>query len=316
MFNTLMDLIGLRIDDNSIKEFMENNGFKYPSKPIISNKASDTSYWIQNRKLGIDLLFSAITYLDNYPLIPGDRKGSFIPILSNVRWYGNKSKTVFPLGLEFNHHLDTLKEKLSEPKMGDYDIPAAFLSNGGGEILDSWSSRLDSRDIGWGIELNGDQTICEFSLGLGGGSYIFLLYDQWMYQTFESFLTAQNFDRTIDLIFLQWAIEKDLISGGKLPVVEWVHTLNRGYVTDRDFSAEYEFINAYINNLSGYDILYRKDIAYAFLKTRTLKNNYLGEDAMAILNKVVYNEENYVIVKAIIDRRFEEYKKHQFSKSK
>lgn len=137
-----------------------------------------------------------------------------------------------------------------------------------------------------------------------------------MHQTFESFLSDQNFSRTIDLIFLQWAIEKDLVIGGKLPVVEWVRTLNSGYVIDRDFSAECDFISSYINNLSGYDILYSKDIAYSFLKSKALKNNYLGEDAMAILNKVTYDETNYEIAKAIIDRRFEEYKKHQFSKSK
>lgn len=45
MFNTLIDLIGLRIDDDRIKEFIENYGFKYPSKPFISNKAYETSYW-------------------------------------------------------------------------------------------------------------------------------------------------------------------------------------------------------------------------------------------------------------------------------
>jgi hypothetical protein len=89
------------------------------------------------QKLGIDILFSAVTYLEKYPLMPGDRKGIFVPMLSDVRWYSNKSKTAFPLGLDFNHSVGTLKEKLSVSKPGDHNIPDAFLKNDGGEIIDS-----------------------------------------------------------------------------------------------------------------------------------------------------------------------------------
>lgn len=78
MFNTLASLAGLRIDDSRIIAFIEKYGFKYPKKPFISNRSSETSYWIENKKIGIDLLFNARNYLDNYPLIQGDKKGVFV----------------------------------------------------------------------------------------------------------------------------------------------------------------------------------------------------------------------------------------------
>ncbi|PSL30978.1 hypothetical protein [Chitinophaga ginsengisoli] len=330
MFNTLKDLVGLRIDDEKIISFIENNGFKYPKKPFISNRGTDTSYWVENKKLGVDLLFEARIYLDNFSLIQGDKKGIFVPALSIVRWYNNKSKTEFPLGLDFNADFESLKMKLGEPTLKSSEISPIWLNDDGSESFYRWKKPLDDKkDIVWGLEFNDSQIIKYFSLELDTAKPLFHFYYEWLYESFETFLSSKNFYRTADLMFLQWAIEKDFvktneqqsaiskdIKEGKLPATEWVRILKRGYVTEEDFSAEVPFIHAYIMNLSGHDILFTRDVAYSFLENAELKDNYFGKAAEEQLNKIVYNEGNYAKVKSIIDKRLAEYKEHKFSKSK
>ncbi|SHM73186.1 hypothetical protein [Chitinophaga sp. CF418] len=330
MFNTLKDLAGLRVDDDKIISFIEKNGFKYPKKPFISNRSTDTSYWVQNKKLGIDLLFEAKIHLDNYPLIQGDKKGIFVPVLSSVRWYNNKSNTEFPLGLDFNADFESLKMKLGEPTLKSSEISPVWLNDDGSESFYRWKKPLDNeKDIVWGLEFNDSQTIKYFSLGLNNAMPLFHFYYEWLYERFETFLSSKYFYNTAHLMFLQWAIEKDLvktdeqkltiakdIKEGKLPVTEWVRLLKRGYMLEDDFSAEKPFTHAYIKNLSGHDILYTQDVAFSFLESAELKENYFGEAATKQLNEIAYNESNYEIVKSIIDKRLAEYKEHKFSKSK
>lgn len=330
MFNTLTNLIGLRIDDERIKAFIENNGFKYPKKPYISNRASDNSYWVENKKLGFDLLFNIQNYNQHYPLIQGDKKGIFVPVLSSVRWYNNKSNTTFPLGLNFGADFESLKTKLGGPTLKSSDISPVWLNDDGSESFYRWQVFLDEeKSLVWGLEFNDKQTISNFSLGLKYSMPLFNLYYEHLYNTFDHFIASASHYKTADLMFLQWAIERDLvqtdeatsaivkdIKEGKLPVTEWIRALNRGYVLKEDFSAEHPFIHAYINNLSGHDVLYGRDFAFSFLKTAELKDNYFGAEATKQLNEVVYDKDNYNIIKAVIDGRLAEYKDHKFSKSK
>lgn len=330
MFETLASLTGLRIDDARIIEFMEKNGFKYPKKPFISNRSTDTSYWVENKKLGIDLLFSVQTYLDNYPLIQGDKKGVFIPMLTNVRWHNNKSGTAFPLSLDFSYKFDALKEKLGEPTLKSSDISPVWLNEDGSESFYRWRIAVDNeKDIVWGLQFDDDQTIRDFMLGLKYESPVFELYYALLYGNFETFQASQDNYKTTSLMFLQWAIERGLVKTndvtaaitnavkeGKSPVIEWVRALGRGHILVDDFTAEQRFIWAYIKNLSGHDILYTRDFAHLFLGTAELRNNYFGEAARKQLNAVAYNEENYGKVKSLIDSRLAEYQSHKFSKSK
>jgi hypothetical protein len=330
MFETLANLTGLRIDDNRIIAFMEKNGFKYPKKPFISNRSTDTSYWVENKKLGVDLLFSAQTYLDNYPLVQGDKKGVFVPMLSNIRWYNNKSGTEFPLALDFSCNFETLKAKLGAPTLKSSDISPIWLNDDGSESFYRWKISLDDeKRIVWGLQFDDDQTIREFTLGLKYENPLFELYYGWTYEKFETFLALEGSYKTTTLMFLQWAIEKDLVKTneatavatsavkeGKLPIIEWVRVFGRGYILDDDFTAEQRFIRAYVKNLSGHNILYTQDFAHLFLETAELKENYFSEAARKQLNAVAYNEANYQIVKELIDRRLDEYQKHKFSQSK
>lgn len=330
MFTTLTSLIGLRIDDSKIIEFLETHGFKYPKKPFISNRSTDTSFWIQNKKLGIDLLFNARNYLENYPLIPGEKKGIWVPVLASARWYNNKSKTEFPFNVDFDHNFETLKAKLGEPTQKSSDISHIWLNDDGSESWYRWKLPVDNeRSIVWGLEFSDDQTIRDFSLGLPYKSPAIDLYSEWSNETFDSFVKQQEYHKTAYLMFLQWTIENDLvitnektepivkaIKAGQSPVTEWVHVLNRGYVLEDDFSDHQKFIYRYIHNLGSYDILYTRDVAYTFLKDDALKQNYFGKEATDQLNAIDYNASNYAIVKSMIDKRLAEYKEHSFKQSK
>lgn len=330
MFNTLSDLIGLRIDDERIIDFMEKNGFKYPKKPFISNRSTETSYWVENKKQGVDLLFGTETYLENYPLVQGDRKGVFVPVLYQARWYNNKSKTVFPSGLDFDHDFESLKAKLGEPTMKSSDITPTWLNDDGSESFYRWKIETDAaRDINFGLEFTDDQKIADFTLGLKYHRPLIHLYYSRFYETFDTFLKASGFYRMAYLMFLQWGIDRDLIQikettlpvardvkERKVPVTEWVRAMNRGYILEDDFVAEKAFVHAYMHRLSGHDILYTQDVAYAFLESAELRQNYFGKAAEAQLNAIVYNEENYEKVRSIIDMRLAEYKAHKFAQSK
>lgn len=330
MFQTLTSLAGLRIDDSRIVEFLEKNGFKYPKKPFISNRSTDTSYWLQNKKLGIDLLFNARNYLENYPLIQGDKKGVWVPVLASVRWYNNKSKTDFPFNIDFSHDFETLKAKLGEPTLKSSDISPVWLNDDGTESFYRWRLPLDNeRSIVWGLEFTDDQTIKDFTLGLPWQKPVFEFYYEWYNENFDSFVKQQEFYKTAHLMFLQWTIENDMVKTNEgnsitaqaiakdyLPVTEWVRVLKRGYMVEDDFSANQHFIYSYVHNLGSNDILFTRDVAHTFLKDDALKQNYLGKEAAEQLNAIYNNDENYAIVKSIIDKRLAEYTAHKFKQSK
>lgn len=284
MFETLISLLGLQIDNEKILAFLDANGFKYPKKPFISNRSTDTSYWVENKKLGIDLLFDARTFLDAYPLIQGDKKGVFVPVLRNVRWYNNKSNTSFPKGITFSDSFDELNAKLGAPTLKSSEISPVWLNDDGTESFYRWSLPL-GKDITWGPQFDDDNEIRDISLGLTYHNPLFYFYDEMQYQTLKEPTSAYDI---ANLQFIQWAIDRQLISG-HTTAMGWLQHINRGYIVEDDFSAEKQFIHAYINNLSSFDILYSRDAETT------------GGD--------------YAQIKQMIDNRLEEYNIHKFSKS-
>jgi hypothetical protein len=330
MFETIANLIGLRIDDEKIIAFMEKNGFKYPKKPTISNRSTDTSYWIENKKLGIDLLFDARNYLVNYPLIPGERKGIFIPVLKMARWYNNKSKTVFPHNLDFDHRFDEITAKLGAPTIKSSEIAPTWLNDDGSESFYRWKIPvLEEKDVFLTLEYRDDDSIDDFRLGLKHVMPIFLFYSNWVYQDYDDLVKMKDFHTRADLHFLRWSIENDLvrtdestaatiqsIKEGKVLAREFIKVLNRGYLEEDDFSSEGRFVRQYIQNLSGHDILYTRDVAFLFLETAEQRQNYLGAAAISVLNEVPDNEETYQTIRSLLDRRLAEYRAHQFKQSK
>src|SRR6478735_4892199 len=218
MFTTLTSLAGLRIDDERIKDFLEKNGFKYPKKPFISNRSSDTSYWIQNKKLGLDLLFNARNYNEKYPLIQGDKKGVWVPVLASARWYNNKSKTEFPENVDFDHDFNTLKTKLGEPTQKSSDISHTWLNDDGSESWYRWRLPLDNeRSLVWGPEFGDDLTVNNFMLGLPYHNPVFEFYYEWHNENFESFVKRKDWHQTAHLMFLQWTIDNNMVTTNENP---------------------------------------------------------------------------------------------------
>jgi hypothetical protein len=284
MFETLTSLLGLTIDNEKIISFLEANGFKYPKKPFISNRSTDTSYWVENKKLGFDLLFDARTYLDAYPLVQGNKKGVFIPVLRSIRWYNNKSNTSFPQGVTFTDSFDALQTKLGAPTLKSSEISPTWLNDDGSESFYRWRLPI-GKDITWGPQFNDDNEVRDISLSLKYQNPLFRFYDEMQYQALKEPTSA--YDRA-NLHFIRWAIDRHLISG-HTTAMSWLQHINRGYILENDFSAENKFIHAYINNLSSFDILYARDAETT------------GDD--------------YEQVKQMIDKRLEEYNIHKFSKS-
>nr|WP_295874755.1 hypothetical protein [uncultured Chitinophaga sp.] len=318
MFNTLVNLMGSAIDSTDIVAFLEQHGFKYPKKPFISNRSTETSYWIENKKLGIDLLFNAQPYLEAYPLVQGNKKGVFVPRLASARWYNNKSSTTFPGQVDFSNTFAQLNASLGAPTLRSSEISPVWLNDDGSESFYRWRVPIGTQQyVSWGPEFTDEQIVKDIVLSLDYRSPLFHLYYEMTYGTFDQFAREQNYYKTSYLVFLQWALDKKLINGGGFTsALDWVRHLNRGYVTVEDFATEHPFINAYIQNLSGYDVLYDRDLAFAFLTEPALRDNYMGAAAKAVLDAVPFDREHYDTVVPLLDRRREEYQEHQFAKSR
>ncbi|QJB31522.1 hypothetical protein HF324_09125 [Chitinophaga oryzae] len=318
MFNTLVPLMGSAIDSAAIITFLEQHGFKYPKKPFISNRATDTSYWIENKKLGIDLLFNAQPYLEIYPLIQGAKKGIFVPRLVTARWYNNKSSTIFPGQVDFHDSFERLNTALGAPTLKSSEISPVWLNDDGSESFYRWRIPVDKqRQISWGPEFTDEQLVKDIVLGLDYRNPLFHLYNEMTYGTFDQFAKEQSYYKTSYLIFLQWALDRKLIAGaGFTSALDWVQHLNRGYVTEEDFAAEHRFISAYINNLSGHDVLYNRDLAHTFLEEPALKDNYMGAAAKTVLDAIPFDRKHTDIVTPLLDRRLKEYQEHAFARSR
>lgn len=318
MFNTLVSLMGSAIDSADIITFLDQHGFKYPKKPFISNRSTETSYWIENKKLGIDLLFNAQPYLAAYPLVQGNKKGIFVPRLVSARWYNNKSSTTFPDQVDFNATFEHLNTVLGAPTLKSSEISPIWLNDDGSESFYRWRIPVDKqKNISWGPEFTDEKIVKDIVLGLDYRNPLFHLYNEMGYGTLDQFVKEQNFYKSSALMFLQWALDRKLIAGiGHASALNWVQTLNRGYVTVEDFTTEHTFIKAYIKNLSGHDVLYDRDLAFTFLKEPALRNNYLGASATAVLDAIPFDQEHYNIASALLDRRQKEYQEHKFAKSR
>lgn len=318
MFNTLVSLMGSAIDSADIITFLEQHGFKYPKKPFISNRSTETSYWIENKKLGIDLLFDAQPYLAAYPLLQGNKKGIFIPRLVSARWYNNKSSTTFPDQVDFSATFEHLNASLGAPTIKSSEISPIWLNDDGSESFYRWRIPVNKQqNISWGPEFTDEQIVKDIVLGLDYRNPLFHLYNEMEYGTLEQFVKEQNFYKTSVLMFLQWALDRKLIfTTGHTSALDWAQSLNRGYITKEDFAAEQPFINAYIKNLSGQDVLYERDLALTFLKEPAQRNNYLGEAATAVLDAIPLDQQHHDIAAALLDRRLKEYQEHKFAKSR
>ena len=332
--NDAIALLGKPINTPEMVEFFEKYGFKYPKKLTRSGRTTEPTFWIQNKKLKMDLLFSIEGHSKKYPPLPAERKNTFYPILSNINIYNpNGDFENMPFELNFKMSFDELKHKLGEPEANQH-----ILNDDGSPHFYYWV-----------IDLNDEkQMMVENRLPEGGECYtssIWLnikenhpLIQFWYPKTgenFESFIKQLPYNAQIEhqfeplnhrsvtgLFFLRWLIENDIViktdenkeilqavKTGQKDVFELLKVLDMCYLGEDDIiEQKAQTIIDYIHNLNGDLPYYHDDIESIFLtkeefkRTKCTGRRWL--DSTKLLNeRVSYNEDNYQKVKAILDSK-------------
>lgn len=329
MINNIISVLGKPLQSKEIKSFLAKHGFKYPKKDSISNRAVETNFWIENKKAGVSLLFSVQPYNPDYKPVAGSKKGMYIPIFIQAN-FDEKGEFEFPFDVNFKLSFNQLKKKLGKPTLKSSEISPSWLNEDGTESFYRWS-KVVKRDVLFGVEYNSEKAgIRDITLGIKYNLSIFDLYDELKQENVETLTRAKNdFTKTSNLMFLKWAIQNDCmqvsktnkkliaeIKSGKKDSIDFIKSLDRGYILESDFSRSGNFIRMYIQNLTDYDILFQDDMANTFLTSKKLRDHYLSADAQKVLNQVEYDAKNYKRVEEVINKRFKEFEKHKFEKSK
>jgi hypothetical protein len=329
MINKIISVLGKPLQSKEVKSFLAKHGFKYPKKDSISNRSVETEFWIENKKAGVSLLFSVQPYNPDYRPVADSRKGMYVPIFIQAD-FNEKGEFEFPFDLNFKLSFDQLKKKLGKPTLKSSEISPVWLNEDGTESFYRWS-KVVKGDVLFNVEYNCEKASIRYmSLGIKYNIIIFELYDELKQENVETLSKAKNdFTKTSKLMFLKWAIQNGLlkvsktnkkliaeIKSGKKDSIDFIKSLDRGYVLESDFSKSSNFIRMYIHNLTDYDILFQSDLANTFLVSKKLRDNYLGEEAQKVLNQVEDNVKNYKRVENVINKRFKEFEKHKFEKSK
>jgi hypothetical protein len=329
MINEIISLLGKHLQSKEVKSFLAKYGFKYPKKDSISNRAQEREIWIENKKAGVSLLFRVQPYNPDYRPVVGNKKGMYIPIFVRAL-FNDRGAFKFPFDLNFKLSFDQLKKKLGKPTLKSSEISPTWLNEDGTESFYRWS-KVVKKDRLFEVEYNCEHdSIKDMSLYIETNIPLLDFYDELKQENFETLTQATN-DITItsNLLFLKWAIKNGLvqvsktnkkliaeIKSGKKESIDFVKSLDRGYIIESDFSKAGDFIRMYIQNLTDYDIYFEQDIANTFLTSKKLKNNYSDDEAQKVLNQVEHNVNNYKKVEYIINKRFAEFEKHKFKKSK
>lgn len=329
MINKIISVLGKPLQSKEVKSFLAKHGFKYPKKDSISNRTAETEFWIENKKAGVSLLFSVQPYNPGYRPVAGSRKGMYIPIFIQANFDG-KGEFEFPFDVNFKLRFNQLKRKLGKPTLKSSEISPSWLNEDGTESFYRWS-KVVKRDILFGVEYNCEKDgIKDMSLGIKYNISILEFYDELKQENVETLTSVKNdFTITSNLMFLKWAIQNGFvqvsktnkkliaeIKSGKKDSIDFIKSIDRGYIIESDFSRSGNFIRMYTQNLTDYDIVFQDDLANTFLTSKKLRDNYLGGEAQKVLNQVEYDVKNYKRVEDVINKRFKEFEKHKFEKSK
>ncbi|MDR1911436.1 MAG: hypothetical protein LBQ52_03690 [Helicobacteraceae bacterium] len=329
----LAETIGKPIRSEEIKDLLETIGIKYPKKDTITNRAGERSFWLVGKKPGIELLFGVEVYNDKYKVEQAERKGAYVPILTNVH-FQNNAKNDYPHNVSFGSTYEELKEKFGEPILNEYLARQR-----------SWRIPYE-QDIEFQIFYHLDNEIskvCEIWLSIIEDNPLITLYDPLSYETIlyilgldikasmprleqNSLLSYATFKKQ-NIFFIYWAVKNGFLKleaadtdtaklkAGEIGVAEFIarYFADKSYVSKRDFlGVDWDFLHKYINNMPPYYISYRNDFEGVFLKDKDINDH---DDELRELHKIEYSFENLKIVADIIDRRLSEYREHKFAKS-
>lgn len=329
--NDIIPLLGQPIHTPQMVQFFEQYDFKYPKKLTKSGNTSEPTFWVVHKKRKVDLLFSIEGHSKKYPPVPAERKNTFYPILSDVRIYTDKDIENMPFGLNMAMSFDELKSTLGEPEISSH------LNDDGSPYCYNWLIDIDKTletQIAISFFSQKNKT-SDIWLSIVENKPLLQFWYPRTGETFKSFVKNLPYDTTIEhqfeplnhstvreIFFLRWLIEneyiiktdenKELLSAvktGEKDIFEFLQALDMCYLGENDIIAEkHRAIYDYINNMNHDVPYYRDDIETLFLTADELKRtkqdeNWLNSDK-PLNERVIYNEENYQKVKALLDNKF------------
>lgn len=317
MIEILKNLLGKPIHHQEVISFLEENGYKIPKKLSISNRKEDSSYWLTNKKLKMDLLFETEVHRDDYEFVVAEKKGMFYPILTDIRIYGGQIEMPFGLSIGKKIGFQKIVDTFGDYTTKSSDIANIWLDEDGNETWYEWSVEEDTNSkLHFRLNML-NETINEIWFSLLEDDEIFTLYYPRVYETFETFCKNMSPYKISRLLFLRWAIENDWvqergktsavvkqIKKGEASVLDFIKELQRGYIARQDFIKEKQYsVRKYINRIDV-EVGLTKEVYSQFLIEDELER-YLSKDIEnKLAEKLTLAEENYQKLKAIWDKKF------------
>jgi hypothetical protein len=327
MFEQTIKLIGKPLNDPELQAFMNEHGFKQPKRTEISGTSSESSFWVEHKKLGINFLFDIETNRPLYPPVAGSKKNLWVPILHYVTFLN--TKLAYPMGLKLGLTHDETTKLLGAPSYKSSDISKIWLNDDGSESFYGWNKTIDeAKQVGLHARIKKDDKLDEINVHIIELKEIIGLFDVFSGKTLSLFLAhPHNYNYTF--LFMEWAIKHDLYIGqtseqaGVAAVKNGLsmHDFFQQYIKTSAIYLEFfapaqqQFVRQYIDNMSTHDVYFGRDYSLSFLSNKAERENYLGDDALNTLAKVELNDANKAKIFAVLDARFAEFNAHGFAKS-
>lgn len=328
MFKQAIKLIGKPLNDPALQAFMNEHGFKQPKRTEISGQSSERDFWIEHKKLGVNLLFDIDIKNPLYTPVAGSRKNLWIPVLSYVTFFD--AKLSYPLGLKIGlTHNETIK-LLGTPSYKSSDISKSWLDDDGNEAFYGWHKTIDeAKQIELHARIHNNDKLDDLDVSIIAFDPVFRLFDGLRSENLSHFFNNPN-EYNMPSLFMDWAIKHNIYIGqadeqagvvavkNGLDIREFFQqNVKTTAIYLHNFApAHQQFVRQYINNMSSHDVYFGRDYSFSFLTNKTERNNYLGEAVLNTLEKVVLNNENKTKIFAVINVRFAEFNTHGFAKSK
>lgn len=300
-----IDLLGRSIHDKVVIEFIGKYSYKYPKKDKISIRNQNTSFWIEHKKTGINILFDIDWANSNYKGVPTKKRSVYYPRVVRISFEDGNHVESFPFDLTFLDNYSEVVTKIGRETLKSSDISYIWL-NDGKETFYDWEISIDkSKNIDLAVRCY-DQ-VNRIALKIHENEELIKFYDELMYETFEKYI--QEFDNK-DLaytMFIRWLNENGYTENPQEDVFEYIKSLGKNYLGMDDIIKDKFLIRRYIQNLDGNNIYLYGDFEKEFLSNRNLDNKSL-EQIMAVLEskepKIENIEENYQRMKNVWDVLF------------
>jgi hypothetical protein len=318
-----LNIIGKPINSKEVLVFMDSYQFKIPKKNTISNKASDRSFWIVNKKMQVDLLFSIDVKNKEYAPPSADKKGVYFPILTHILFNANKVNMEFPFGIDFKQTMDQVISKMGNYTIKSSDIANVWLEEDGSENFYRWRKPIEKTDFEFHFDYWNDRGIKNLWLGIVEETRLVLFYDRIAGESYHTFVEKNDYYDRAYLLFVLWAINHHFITtdngnsellqkirNKEVSVFEYLKHQDKGYLAAEDFCEHQYFVRKYTSNLMGNDVSFDNDVINTFLNVKDSKlyDGYVTDKGKEYLNQaILVDNASYLKIEKILDKRLKEF---------